>query len=226
MSRESGRSGFCRKKVKQVVFRGSEFDLLAAPRDDPALDIDLRVRERDHALLLARRPAQNRADARQQFPRAEGLHDIIVRAHFEQQDFIDLFSHRAQHDDRRLDPGGAEALADLDAAQIGQAKIGQNQRRLAQDRLIEAALAVGRENGPESLPFEQHADGVAKIFVVVNNKDGLHRHGDFNLYRCARSVTRVTRQGNLQLFYKADADQQRFRTTLSHLHHICGNRIC
>ena len=83
-----------------------------------------------------------------------------------------------------LYPGSSDALTDLDAAQIGQPEIGQNQRRLSQERLIETALAVRRENGPEPFPLEQHADRVAEIFVVVNNKDRLHRHGDSNLYRC------------------------------------------
>ena len=202
MSRESGRSGFCRKKVSRLYSAG--VNLTSWPRRvTTRRSISTCVSANDSdPLLLARRPAQNRADARQQFPRAEGLHDIIVGADFEQQDFVDLFSDRAQHDDRRLYPGGAEALADLDAAQIGQAEVGENERRLAEDGLIEAALAVGRENGPESFPLEQHADGVAQIFVVVNNKDRLHRHGDFNLYRCAARVIRRRRQVNLQLFYK------------------------
>ena len=120
------------------------------------------------------RAAQHGADARQQLARAEGLHQVIVGADFEQQHLVDFIAQRAQHDDGRVDMGRAQLFADLHAAHAGQAQIHQHQVGLEQQRFLVAGPAIRHQDGAETLLLQHDADGVAQAFVVVDHQDSLH----------------------------------------------------
>ena len=69
--------------------------------------------------------------------------------------------------------------------------------------MVEAALAVGGENGAEAFAFEQNPDRVAQAVVIVNDENGKHRHRDFSAMRGGLADGSGGRGGNLQLFYSA-----------------------
>jgi hypothetical protein len=50
---------------------------------------------------VAARAAQDAADARQQLARAEGLGQVVVGAHFQADDAVDLVGTRGEHDHRQ-----------------------------------------------------------------------------------------------------------------------------
>jgi len=63
--------------------------------------------------------AQHRVDPGQQFARVEGFCEIVVGAHLEAKDAVDIFAARGQHDDRRL-RFGADFSAQAQAVLAGQ----------------------------------------------------------------------------------------------------------
>ena len=71
------------------------------------------------------RTTGHRADAREQLPEAERLHDVVVRAELEPDDAVDLVAARGHDDDRHL---GArpQPPAHLEPVDVGQAEIEQH----------------------------------------------------------------------------------------------------
>src|SRR6266545_2399301 len=94
-----------RKRGQQGVFEYRK-------RDDGSVQRDLVARVVDHEIAKALRrrdvghggwvdlawPAQNRADTCDQFARREGLGEVIVRAHLQADDSIDLLGLGGEHD--------------------------------------------------------------------------------------------------------------------------------
>src|SRR5690242_13699928 len=146
---------------QQVILGRRQLQLVAAPRDYAAVQIDFRVREVKDLVRVRRSTAQQRPDPCQQLARAEGLDYVIVGADLEQQYLIHLIAHRAQHDDRRLDLRRSKLLADIHATHAGQAQINQHQVWLQQQGFLESLAAVGDQYRPEALLLEQYANGVA-----------------------------------------------------------------
>jgi hypothetical protein len=111
------------KEQQQVVFGGRDLYFFASAGHVAALYIDFDVAELRHAPGMIAAAAQHRADAGEQLARAEGLHQVIVGADLEQQDFIHLVSDRAQDNDGGRNAVRAQLLADLDAAHAGKAQV-------------------------------------------------------------------------------------------------------
>ena len=84
------------EKRQQIIFGGSEFQLHAAPGDDAAFEIDGVIRERDDLMGFGQGTPHHRADTREQFAGAEGLHHIIVGADLKQENFVDLLAYGAR----------------------------------------------------------------------------------------------------------------------------------
>ena len=79
-------------------------------------------------LRLARRrrtAARDRADARDELTNAERLHDVVVRTELETDHAVDLLAAR-RHDDDRNGRLCADATADVEAVEVGQAQVEQH----------------------------------------------------------------------------------------------------
>ena len=114
--------------------------------------------------------AQHRVDPRQQFTRIEGLRKIIVGAHLEAEDAIDILAARGQHDDRDLQ-FGAELAAQAEAVFPGQhdvendqvdAMIGQGARHFA---------AIGGGGHVAGVAAQIFGDQRPRLAVVLDDKD-------------------------------------------------------
>src|SRR5262249_46253181 len=113
-----------RKKIRQqVVFGGRELQWIVGARDHAALEVDHDIAKLRDFPRVGRSSPKDGADTSQQFARAERLYNIVVRADFEQQDFVDLLADCAQYDDRRVDVSGAKLFGDLNSAHAGQPEI-------------------------------------------------------------------------------------------------------
>ena len=135
-----------------------------------------------HLARLGGGPAQHGADARQQFARAEGLHQVVVGADLEQQHLVDFIAQGAQHDDGGDDLRGAQLLADLDAVHARQPQIHQDQVGLEQQGFFVTGAAIRHQHGAKAFLLEHHADGVAQALVVVDHQNGLHARRFYPLY--------------------------------------------
>ena len=86
--------------------------------------------------------AEERLDARDQLPPAEGLRDVVVRAQVETQDDVLLLALGGQHQDRHLQAVLADGPADLITVHPGQHDVEQDQAGVARQRQVEAVLAM------------------------------------------------------------------------------------
>ena len=62
---------------------------------------------------------ENGVDARDELARIEGLRQIVVGAHFEAQDAIDILALGGEHDDRHRFAGAAQSPARREAVLAG-----------------------------------------------------------------------------------------------------------
>ncbi len=84
--------------------------------------------------------AQHGVDARDQLARIERLGQVVVGAHLEADDAIDVLALGGQHDDRHRLARAAQAPADREAVFAGQHEVEHEQvRRVALQLLVEVA---------------------------------------------------------------------------------------
>ena len=152
---------------------------------DPARDgerarreVEAMPAERDDAGLVGRArsgpqrvPAQHRMDARDQLARIERLAEVVVGAHLEADDPVDVLALRRQHDDRDVFAGAAQPPADREPVLAGQHQVEHDEaRRVALQPLVELAR-VGNRAHLEALAREVAVEEVAQPDVVVDDQD-------------------------------------------------------
>ena len=109
-----------------------------------------------------------------------GLREVVVGAHLEADDAIDVLALGGQHDDRHRLAGAAQAPAHGKAVLAGQHEVEHDQvRRVALQLLVEVAR-VGQRAHLEALFAEIAGQQVAQAHVVVDDENlrwvGLRRH--------------------------------------------------
>ncbi len=121
---------------------------------------------------------QDRADARDQFARLEGLGHIVVGPHFQPQYPVDGVASRRQYDDRDQG-GGADGAAQAQPVLIRQVQVQHDQidRPCVQRRLHR--LAVRRLQGAETVLLQMVSQQISNVAIVVDdqqNGSGRLRH--------------------------------------------------
>ena len=86
-------------------------------------------------------PAQNRANAGGQLSRVERLGQVVVGAELQADDAVHIFAAGREHDDRHF-AFLAQAAQDFEAIHARQHHVQQDDRVVALQRLVQAALAV------------------------------------------------------------------------------------
>ena len=144
-------------------------------------EIDLDVAEVDGFLRsvsgapggVLRLAAQHGVDAGEQFARVERLGQVVVGAHFEADDAVDLVALGGQHDDRRHVAGAAQAAADRQAVLAGQHQVEHDQvEMLAGPRPVHLR-GIGDALDGEALFAEVAVQQVAQAAVVVDDEDAV-----------------------------------------------------
>ncbi len=115
--------------------------------------------------------AQHRVDARDELARIERLGQVVVGAHLEADDAIDVLALGRQHDDRHRLAGAAQAPAHGETVFAGQHEVEHDQvRRVALQLLVELAR-VGKRRHLEALLGQIAGEQVAQAHVVVDDED-------------------------------------------------------
>jgi hypothetical protein len=177
-------AGALAKGAQQVEFGAGHRDArargiaqLPQPQIDPPALEDERGRPAGGAGGLRRRlPAQHRVDPGQQLPGIERFWQIIVGAHFEAYDAVDVLAARREHDDRRL-----RIRADL-SAQAQPILAGQHD---IEDEEIDAPVghctdhlaAVGCGGDVAGIGAQVFGDQRPRLAVVFHDKDVGRRLG-------------------------------------------------
>ena len=114
--------------------------------------------------------AQHRAHPQGQFPRAERLGHVVVRAGLEADQAVGLVAQGGQHHDRDR-PAGAQPAAHLQAVHAGQHQVEDDQvGRLLGDpaqRLVPVVHALDRMAVADEVPADDVGDGG----IVVHDED-------------------------------------------------------
>src|SRR5882724_2860099 len=135
------------KASEQVEFGTGQRQLAAVGMGDLALvEIDAQRRVDEEAAAFDRRrlgAAQDGADAGHQLARVEWLWQIVVRAHLEAHDAVDVLALGGQHQDRHA-RAGAQAAADRKPVLTRQHDVEHDEIRLAEHgaEAVERCAAV------------------------------------------------------------------------------------
>src|SRR3954447_605438 len=118
---------------EEVELLRRELDLLVADARFAATGIDHEVAVLDDGALalrsIGRGAAQDRAHSRDELARVEGLRHVVVGADLEPDDLVDVLVTRREHQHRHV-ARLPDALADLDAVDVGQHQIQDDESRL------------------------------------------------------------------------------------------------
>src|SRR6185312_2517536 len=131
-----------------------------------------------------RRPAMHGTDARQQLPGVEGFRQVVVSAHLQADDAVDLFTTRREQHDTALRKS-TNLLEDCETIQPGQHDIEQNHGPLATSRSFHARIAAMHSVDPQIITAEVLRQHFAKLHIVVDQQDGFHRNGHTQPKPCA-----------------------------------------
>ncbi|CAM2169518.1 hypothetical protein BLAT2472_11146 [Burkholderia latens] len=213
---------FTRQRLARVTcehlehgeFAGGQRNLLAGLRQRARREVQREFAELEHlggfrwrTRQLGRRlAAQHRVNARDQFARVERLRQVIVGAHLETDDSIDILALRGEHDDRCAVVAAAQAAADRQAVLAGQHQVEHQQvEALAHPELVHRGRVL-RDVYVETLLAEISAQQIAQARVVVDDENlgGVFRFHERHLiangklrtvayFRALQSVTKFTR---------------------------------
>ena len=115
--------------------------------------------------------AQDGVDARDELARVERLRQVVVGAHLEPDDAVDVLALRGQHDDRDVLARAAHPAADRQAVLARQHEVEHDEvRRIALQLPVEIAR-VGKRRDLEALLGQVARQEVAQAHVVVDDED-------------------------------------------------------
>ena len=134
--------------------------------DGPEIDHGRRTVDR-HRLVRA---AEQRTDAGGQLAQAERLRHVVVGTELQPDDLVELGVLGRQHHDRHARLGPDDA-ADLDARQLGEHQVEQDEVRTLGTELAEGFAAIGRRHDPESVGLERVDQRFAQCRLVVDDQD-------------------------------------------------------
>jgi hypothetical protein len=117
------------------------------------------------------RAAQDRPDARDELAAVEGLCKIIVGAHFEPDDPVDLLAFGGQENDRRLHLARAQIPADGEPVFAWQHDVENDKVYGAAIERASEFRPVGGETRAKSFALERASNELADLLVVVDDED-------------------------------------------------------
>ena len=142
------------EQLQQIKFLGRQADFLAAQGDGTVHDVHFHIVHPDDLLFFPGgglgRAAQHRLDPGLHLQDVEGLGHVIVRAVFQAQDLIHILALGGEHQDGHV-AALPDALAHLDAVQLGQHHVQQHQVHLLLEKNLQCLLAV--RGGEDLIPF-------------------------------------------------------------------------
>ena len=160
---------------RQVRVLAGEKNAVLIVVDAQVADVVLPRHGQAIARAVGARVAQRRADAREQLHRAEGLGQVVIRAHVERRRLVDLRAAGRDDDDRHPAPG-AHGADDLAAVHIRQTEIQQQHIRAVRGDHLQRGLAVGREQRVILMGAQRRLQIFADAGVVLNDDDFITDH--------------------------------------------------
>ena len=157
--------------LEQLELAVGELDLALAALHLARVRVELSRSPTTSEAAAARRPApQQRADPREQLLALERLRQVVVGAGVEAADAVLGLGASGQHQDRHV-ALRAQAAADLDAVEAGQAEVEHDEVRDEAGGDVERLDAVGRGAHLVALVAQRAAQDVGDLLVVLDDED-------------------------------------------------------
>ena len=173
------------KQIEQLDLARRAGDALTAELDAVTFGLNLQRAEGQrgqlfflHGFRRGRRAPQDGFDAGNDLARAEGLDDIIVRAHFKPQNAVDFLAAGGEHDDGEL-ALFADSLTDLHAGHPGHHLIQKHQVVMLFFDHFKRLLAVVGGIMEKFLVIQIQGERLMDDGVIVADQDArCFAHGD------------------------------------------------
>src|SRR5919199_2734675 len=167
--------GLLREEGEETELRGREPDRL--PVDPYLVPVDVELERSDAADGAPRgavelAAAQDRAQTAHELGDRERLRHVVVGAGLEAEHAVDLRVHRRQDQDRDV-ALAAQAAADLDPGEAGEADVEDEDVVALRPRRLQGGLAVAEGVDLEAGGTQRVADGVGDRRLVVDDQDSV-----------------------------------------------------
>src|SRR5262249_30312822 len=158
--------------AQELELPGRQLERLAGLPGAVGLEVQLDVGELVAAepLLLAFAAAEDRPHPRQQLADGEGLRDVVVGPELEAHHLVDLLATGGEHHDRGLEALAPERLADLEAGELGEHDVEDEEVRLLRARPLEAGLPVGGGQDLVALELEVVLEAEHHVRLVLHDE--------------------------------------------------------
>ncbi len=165
-------AGMRREVLKQQPLGAAERDELAALGEQPALEVDLDVVERNDAGARrhAARATENGTNASRQLVGMERLGDVVVRAEVETLGLVARGPLGGQEDDRHGSPL-AQLAHHFDAVQVGHDDVKENDVRPNFLGLLEGFLTATCGDHAEAFVVQRQRDELGDSRLVIGNEN-------------------------------------------------------
>jgi hypothetical protein len=165
---------------KEVELFRSELNLLAAHTHFSSAGVDAQVAVLDHGGVelfpLRAGATEDGLDARDELARIERLRQVVVRAHLEADDLVDVLVAGAQHEDRHVGRL-PDAPTDVDAVDVREHEVEDDQGGRLSGNFLDGGRARARRSHGEARLLEIHGDERSDAPLVLNDEDRLALRG-------------------------------------------------
>src|SRR5690606_38017427 len=122
------------QELEELELLRRQLDALSPAAHRPAIEIDDDISERVRLLLILAKPPKDALHTREELPDAEGLRHVVITPEVEPLDLVALRRLRGEEDHRRADVVSAQRLAHLEAVDLREHDVEDDQVRPTVDR--------------------------------------------------------------------------------------------
>jgi hypothetical protein len=162
------------EEEEQVVFARRHSHLIAAIGDNTAAAVDFHIPEPELSGNPLCRTAQKSANAGHQFPRPNGLYNIIVGAHFQKHNPLHLVLHTAEDNGGSLCTRRVQLGAELRSADSVQRQVHKEQLRFQRPDSLKSRLGVRCDDLKKAFFRQGEAQELARCLVRAQDKNLVH----------------------------------------------------
>ncbi len=170
-------AGVGQEELEQLELLERQLHALAADDHLVALGVERHVADAERLAARGRGrhrlgapAAQHGAHAGHQLAEPVGLGDVVVGAHLEADDGVDLAALGRDHDDRHRRPA-PELAAHVDARDLGEHHVEQHEVGLHGVEHVERLGPVAGDLHAEALPLEPDGEGLDEGVLVLDDQD-------------------------------------------------------
>jgi hypothetical protein len=168
---------------QEIELLRRELELAVAAPRPPRRRVDPDVRHCPLHIAVALAPAQEGAYARGEHRERERLREVVVGARIEAEDLVELRASGGEDEDREIGMVRPCAPADLDAVEVGQTDVEDDEVGRAARQALERRVATGDVLDLVLLARQRADQRLADRIVVLDHQQARHGTGGYERRR-------------------------------------------